>query len=70
MTRTPYRGVALIPRGEAVAQTMRRHHRLRELYLTEFLGMPWEMAHAEADRLQQHISEELEGRIAAHLSRP
>src|SRR5260370_4659150 len=57
---TPYRNIGLTPAGEAVALEVVRHHRLLELYLTEFLGMPWETVHAEADRLEHHISEELE----------
>ena len=35
--------------------------------LAEFLGVPWEAVHAEADRLEHHISEELEDRIADRL---
>src|SRR5689334_6205917 len=47
-----YGNIALTPAGEAVALEIIRHHRLLELYLTEFLGMPWEEVHAEADRLE------------------
>ncbi len=67
---TPYRNIGLTPAGEAVALEVVRHHRLLELYLTEFLGMPWETVHAEADRLEHHISEELEERLAARLGQP
>jgi DtxR family transcriptional regulator, Mn-dependent transcriptional regulator len=63
-----YRHIVLTPAGEAVALEIVRHHRLLELYLAEFLDVPWDEVHAEADRLEHHISEELEERIAARLS--
>ena len=66
----PYQAIALTPAGEVVALEVVRHHRLLELYLAEFLGMPWEQVHAEADRLEHHISEELEERIAQRLGHP
>jgi DtxR family Mn-dependent transcriptional regulator len=70
VTHTPYRGVALTRRGEAVALEMLRHHRLLELFLTRDLGMPWEEVHSEADRLEHVISERLEELIAAKLGEP
>jgi len=70
MTHQPYQAVALTAGGEAVALEVVRHHRLLELYLAEFLGVPWEAVHAEADRLEHHISEELEDRIADRLGQP
>ncbi len=66
----PYHGVVLTGRGEAVALEVLRHHRLLELYLVEHLGVPWDEVHAEADRLEHHISEGLEDRIAAKLGQP
>jgi len=66
----PYHGVRLTARGEAVALEVLRHHRLLELYLVEHLGMTWDEVHAEADRLEHHISEGLEDRIAAKLGQP
>ena len=65
-----YQALVLTPAGEAVALEVVRHHRLLELYLTEFLDMPWEDVHAEADRLEHHISENLEERIAERLGQP
>jgi DtxR family Mn-dependent transcriptional regulator len=66
----PYRGVSLTPRGDAVALEVLRHHRLLELFLVEHLGVPWDEVHAEAERLEHHISEGLEDRIAAALGQP
>lgn len=70
LSHTPYQGVTLTARGEAVALEMLRHHRLIELYLAEHLGVPWDQVHAEAERLEHVISEDLEERIAAKLGQP
>jgi DtxR family transcriptional regulator, Mn-dependent transcriptional regulator len=66
----PYRGVTLTPAGERVALEVIRHHRLIEAYLSEALGMPDDMVHAEAEVLEHHISEQLEELIAAELGEP
>src|SRR5438067_10339402 len=66
---TPYRGVELTDKGLAVALEMLRHHRLIELFLAELLDMPWDQVHAEAERLEHALSEELEERIAARWAR-
>jgi DtxR family Mn-dependent transcriptional regulator len=67
---TPYHGVELTPSGERIALEVVRHHRLIELYLVEALGYGWDEVHDEAERLEHHISEKLEARIAAHLGEP
>src|SRR5919199_4651015 len=67
---TPYRGVELTDKGRAVALEMLRHHRLIELLLAKLLDMPWDQVHAEAERLEHVLSEELEERIAAKLGQP
>ncbi|MGI8586287.1 MAG: metal-dependent transcriptional regulator [Chloroflexia bacterium] len=66
----PYHGVELTDKGLAVALEMLRHHRLIELFLAEILGMPWDQVHAEAERLEHVLSEDLEERIAAKLGHP
>ncbi len=66
----PYKGVTLTPAGEKVALEVIRHHRLIEAYLSEALGMPADLVHAEAEVLEHHISEELEELIAAKLGEP
>lgn len=63
----PYRGVRLTADGERLALRLTRRHRLLETMLSEVLGMPLERVHAEADRLEHHISAELEELIAARL---
>ena len=65
-----YKGVTLTARGEAVALEMVRHHRLLELFLARHLDMPWDQVHAEAEKLEHVISEDLEDRIAAKLGQP
>jgi DtxR family Mn-dependent transcriptional regulator len=66
----PYRGVTLTAAGERAAIEVIRHHRLLEQYLAESLGLSIEEVHAEADRLEHAISEELEARIDASLGFP
>jgi DtxR family Mn-dependent transcriptional regulator len=67
---TRYRDVALTSAGEKVALRVIRHHRLLELYLTESLGYEWDQVHAEAERLEHHVSDELEARMASALGHP
>jgi DtxR family Mn-dependent transcriptional regulator len=66
----PYRGARLTASGERMALEVVRHHRLLELYLMESLGMGWDEVHAEAERLEHYLSEELEKRIDAALGHP
>ena len=66
----PYSGVRLTDAGERVAIEVIRHHRLLELYLAETLGLDVDDVHAEADRLEHVISEELEARIDRALGFP
>jgi len=68
--RAPYRGVVLTERGRLCALEVLRHHRLIELYLADSLGMSLDEVHAEADRLEHVLSEELEARIDAALGYP
>jgi len=68
--REKYKGARLSREGETVALEVVRHHRLLETYLTEHLGYDWSEVHDEADRLEHHISEEFERRVAAALDDP
>jgi DtxR family Mn-dependent transcriptional regulator len=70
VTHTPYKGVQLTPKGEAIALEVIRHHRLLEAYLSESLGVPWDRVHDEAEVLEHVLSEELEELIAAKLGNP
>ena len=68
--RAAYRGVALTERGRLCALEVLRHHRLLERYLADSLGMSLDEVHAEADRLEHALSEELEARIDEALGFP
>ena len=66
----PYRGVELTEPGKKIALEVVRHHRLLEQYLAEALGLGIDAVHAEADRLEHALSEELEERIDQALGYP
>jgi DtxR family Mn-dependent transcriptional regulator len=68
--RAPYKGVALTELGRSRAIEMLRHHRLLERYLADRLGLSLDEVHAEADRLEHVLSEELEAKIDAELGFP
>ncbi len=70
LRHTRYQGAELTAAGERIALEVVRRHRLLERYLSEALGFPWDAAHAEADRLEHHISEEMEARMDAALGHP
>jgi DtxR family transcriptional regulator, Mn-dependent transcriptional regulator len=65
-----YHGATLTEAGERMALEVVRHHRLLELYLMEALGLGWDQVHEEAERLEHHLSEELEARIDRALGFP
>ena len=66
----PYRGIELSDAGTKIALEVIRHHRLLEQYLAETLGLTIDAVHAEADRLEHVLSEELEARIDQQLGYP
>ncbi len=70
LSHTPYHGAELTPAGEAAALEVIRHHRLLELYLVKALGLSWDKVHAEAERLEHVVSDDLEDRIDAVLGFP
>lgn len=65
-----YQGVSLTPEGRKVALEIIRHHRLIELYLVKALGVPWDQVHAEAEKWEHVLSEDLEDRMDAILGHP
>jgi DtxR family Mn-dependent transcriptional regulator len=65
-----YQGVELTESGSKIALEVIRHHRLLELYLKEMLGYSWDEVHEEAEKLEHHISERFEDRIAEMLDEP
>jgi DtxR family transcriptional regulator, Mn-dependent transcriptional regulator len=70
VTHTPYQGASLTVSGEKIALELLRHHRLLETYLHQALGYNLHELHDEAEKLEHHISEDFEARIAAVLGHP
>ena len=65
-----YRGANLTPRGRLEALNVIRKHRLIEQFLVTTLGYSWDEVHAEAERLEHAISDELAARIEHFLAYP
>ncbi len=65
-----YHGATLTPAGERMALEVVRHHRLLELYLMQALGLSWDQVHEEAERLEHHLSDQLEVHIDRALGYP
>jgi DtxR family Mn-dependent transcriptional regulator len=70
LKHTRYQGVELTPAGEKIALEVIRHHRLLELYLAETLGYGWDEVHDEAEKLEHHMSDDLEARMDSALGFP
>src|SRR5256886_4790889 len=66
----PYRGVQLTAQGRRAALKMIRRHRILELYLVQHLGYDWGGVHAEAERLEHAVSDDLIERMATALGQP
>ncbi|MFP4393844.1 MAG: metal-dependent transcriptional regulator [Anaerolineales bacterium] len=66
----PYRGVTLTERGEQIAASLLRRHRLWERFLTDVLAIPWGEAHEIASELEHAASEVVTERLAAFLGEP
>jgi DtxR family Mn-dependent transcriptional regulator len=67
---TPYRGVLLRREGLSQALAVVRRHRLWERFLTDLLGLTWDVVHEEACRLEHAASEEITERLAVLLDHP
>lgn len=65
-----YKGATLTDAGNKIALEILRHHRLLELYLKEIMGYSWDEVHDEAEKLEHHISEQFEDKIAELLNHP
>lgn len=67
---TPYRGIELSEAGERIAVEVVRHHRIIETFLLEVLGLDAAKVHAEAERMEHVLSEEVEALMMAKLGHP
>jgi DtxR family Mn-dependent transcriptional regulator len=61
----PYRGVALTEVGEREAKSVLHKHGVVERYLVNVLGFDDAQAHAEAERWEHCISDEMMSRLQA-----
>ena len=57
-------------RGERIARTLVRRHRLAEHFLIRIIGLPWHKAHQEAERWERVISPDVEERMVEILGDP
>ena len=64
------RSLSLTTSGRRLATSVIRKHRLAERLLTDIIGLPWHKVHAEADRWEHVISDEVEGRLVEILGNP
>jgi DtxR family Mn-dependent transcriptional regulator len=67
---TPYQGVRLTEKGEALSVSLLRKHRLVERLLVDFLDLPWDDVHDLACKLEHYISEEVADNIAKAMGYP
>lgn len=62
--------IGLTKKGQTLATTMVRRHRLAERFLTDVLGLSWATAHHEAGKWEHVISPEVEAALLTHLGEP
>ncbi len=67
---TPYQGVRLTEKGEAVSVSLLKKHRLVERLLVDFLELPWDDVHELACKLEHYLSEDVADRIAKAMNYP
>ncbi len=70
VTHKGERGHVLTARGERMARTLVRRHRLSERFLTDVLGMGWDVAHEEACKFEHVLSPDVEKKLADILGNP
>ncbi|MEO6989613.1 MAG: metal-dependent transcriptional regulator [Aquihabitans sp.] len=64
------RSVRLTAKGQRLAETVVRRHRLAERLLTDILGLSWADAHQEAGKWEHVISDSVEAAIVKLLDDP
>ena len=64
------RHLELTDEGHRLAIRVMRKHRLAERLLTDVIGLPWELVHAEACRWEHVMSEAVERRLLELLDQP
>ena len=66
----PYRGATLTGEGKKIADTIKRKHRLLEVFLTDVLHLNREKVHDEACRMEHTISEDTENALCRMMKAP
>jgi len=66
----PYRGATLTCEGKKIAGTIKRKHRLLEVFLTDVLKLNREKVHDEACKMEHTISEDTENALCKMLDAP
>ena len=67
---SPEKRVRLTERGQVLAESVVRRHRLAERMVVDLLGLEMPKAHVEAHRLEHAMSPEVEARIQERLGNP
>lgn len=65
ITRDARGEIRLTPEGLTLAEAMVRRHRILERFLVDVMGMPWQLIHEEAVRLEHALSPTMEAHITA-----
>lgn len=66
----PYKGIKLTEKGQRIALSVLRKHRLSERLLTDLLHMKWEKAHEAACKLEHGITDEIIRPLEKALKHP
>ena len=66
----PYQGATLTNEGKKIADTIKRRHRLLEVFLTDVLKLNREKVHDEACKMEHTISEDTENALCRMLECP
>jgi DtxR family transcriptional regulator, Mn-dependent transcriptional regulator len=66
----PAGGVALTPTGRQQALSILRRHRLSERFLADVLGLPWDVVHEEACRLEHALSPRVQDALEHYMKNP
>jgi len=66
----PYHGATLTEGGKKIASSIKRRHRLLEVFLTDVLRLNQEKVHEEACRMEHTISEETENALCRMMKAP
>ena len=66
VTALPYRSIFLTAAGQGLSEASRRRHEIVSEFLKSF-GVPDEIAHADAEGMEHHVSQETLAAFAKHL---